>query len=597
MATNAPKVPVVPEAEPTIAPQITPAEKNVGFNNDAQEINRDEKQYDTDGSDNFQEGVNRMRAITSVWSKRSLICMFILFFVCSLADALVVSVHYALNPYVTSSFGMHGIIAVVGIVSTLISGTCALTIAKIIDIWGRVIGFLLMLIMVVVALIMKATAKNIETYMGGYTLFWTGHIGMQYVIDVMIADMTTLKNRMLLFTLMGTPLICSTFAGPEIAERFLEGIGYNWAFGAFAIIIFGVSIPIPIVLLIQEHRAKQAGLMQKVDSGRTVFESIKYYFIQLDILALILVTATFVLILMPFSIIGYAPNGWKTPYIIAMEVVGVVCGVLFYLWEKFGAPVQFLPWKYFKEPTIIGSCLLYGTMFLSVFCWNGYFSSYLQVVHRMGVRDANYTVNAFSLTAAIISPLCALVVKYTGNLKWVSMTGAVPMILGTALLIPYRTPSAPTSVLVCTQILMGLGTGIYSSCAQLAVTVPVTHQQIAVILAIWGMFGGIGSSIGFAISGALWNNILPGQILARLPEESKGMAAEIFGDIVLQMSFADGTPEREAVVGAYAHVQRLMVITGVALMPLVILSVVIWRNVNVKKKEEEEGLQTKGNVY
>lgn len=78
MATNAPKVPVVPEAEPTIAPQITPAEKSVGFNNDAQEVNRDEKQYDTDGSDNFQEGVNRMRAITSVWSKRSLICMFIL---------------------------------------------------------------------------------------------------------------------------------------------------------------------------------------------------------------------------------------------------------------------------------------------------------------------------------------------------------------------------------------------------------------------------------------------------------------------------------------------------------------------------------------
>lgn len=593
MTTNAPKVPVVPEAEP----QITPAEKNVGLNNDAQEVNRDEKPYDTDGSENFQDGVNRMRAITTVWSKQTVICMFALFYLSSLVDALIVSVHYALNPYVTSSFGMHGIISVVGIISTLISGTCSLTIAKIIDIWGRAIGFLFMLLLVAIALIMKATAKNIQTYMGGYTLFWTGHIGMQYVIDVMIADMTTLKNRMLLFTLMNTPLICSTFAGPEIAAQFLAGIGWSWAFGAFAIIVFGISIPIPIILILQEHKAKQAGLIQKVDSGRTVFGSIKYYFIQLDVPAIILVTACFVLIMTPFSIVGYAPNSWKTPYIIAMEVTGVVCGVLFYLWEKFGAPVQFLPWKYFKEPTIIGSCLLYGTMFLSVFTWNGYFGSYLQVVHRMSIRDANYTVNAFSLTAAIISPICALVVRYTGNFKWVAMAGTPAMILGTALLIPYRQPNAPTSVLVITQILMGLGTGIYSSCAQLAVTVPVTHQQIAVIMAIWGMFGSIGSSIGFAISGGIWNNILPGQILARLPEESKHMAAEIFGDMVLQMSFADGTPEREAVVGAYAHVQRLMVITGVSLMPLVILSVVIWRNVNLKKLEEEEGTQTKGNVF
>jgi MFS family permease len=518
-------------------------------------------------------------------------------------DALVVSVHYALNPYVTSSFGMHGIIAVVGIISTLISGTCSLTIAKIIDIWGRVLGFLLMLLMVVVALIMKATAKNIETYMGGYTLFWTGHIGMQYVIDVMMADMTTLRNRMIAFTMMGTPLICSTFAGPEIARYFLPdanglgGIGYPWAFGAFAIIIFGVSIPVPIVLLIQEHRAKRAGLIEKVNSGRTILESIKFYAIQLDLLGILLITAGFVLFLLPFNISAYAPNGWKTPYIIAMIIVGLVCGGLFYVWEKYFAPVKFIPWQYLKEPTIVGSCLLYATMFMSTFAWNGYFSSYLQVVHRMPVTTANYTVNAFSLTAAIISPLVALVVRYTGNVKWVAMAGTPAMILGTALLIPYRQPNAPTSVLVITQILMGLGTGIYSSCAQLAVTVPVTHQQIAAVLAIWGMFGSVGSSIGFAISGGIWNNVLPGQLLERLPEESKHRAAEIFGSILVQMSFPDGTPERDAVVGAYAHTQRLMVITGVALMPIVLLSVVVWRNVNVKKLEEEEGIQTKGNVF
>lgn len=78
-----------------------------------------------------------------------------------------------------------------------------------------------------------------------------------------------------------------------------------------------------------------------------------------------LITAAFALILLPLSIAIYAPNGWASAYIIAMEVVGVVCLGIFAMWEYRFAPVQFLSWKYLKEPTIIGSCVLYGVMFAS----------------------------------------------------------------------------------------------------------------------------------------------------------------------------------------------------------------------------------------
>lgn len=82
-------------------------------------------------------------------------------------------------------------------------------------------------------------------------------------------------------------------------------------------------------------------------------------------LGILLVTAAFALILLPFSLVSQAPNGWKTPYIPAMVATGVVVLGLFYLWEAFFAPVTFLPWKYLKEPTILGSCLLYAIMFTS----------------------------------------------------------------------------------------------------------------------------------------------------------------------------------------------------------------------------------------
>jgi|SRR5690242_3401205 len=300
---------------------------------------------------------------------------------------------------------------------------------------------------------------------------------------------------------------------------------------------------------------------------------------------------------LPFTLVSYAPNGWKTPYIIAMIILGILLFPMFALHELYLAPKPFLPWKYLKEPTIIGSCVLYGVMFISVFCWNGMYNSYLQVVHRQSVQHAGYIVNAFSLTSSISAPLIGLVISYTGNYKWLAMSGVPITLLGTALLIPYRQPNSPVGVLAFTQVLVGLGTGIFAQCGILAVMAPVTHQQIASVSALWGLFGGFGAGIGFAIAGAIWNGVTPGKLYELLPEESKNQSALIFGDVITQMSFLDGTPERDAVVGAYAHSQRLMVIAGAATVPLCIASIWVWRNINVKKLEAQHGTQTKGLVF
>lgn len=307
--------------------------------------------------------------------------------------------------------------------------------------------------------------------------------------------------------------------------------------------------------------------------------------------------AAFCCFLLPFTLVAYAPNGWKTGYIIAMIVLGILLFPVFVFWEAKLTPVPFLPWKYLKERTIVGSCLLYGVMFVSIFIWNAYFQSYLLVVHRQSVIHAGYILNSFSLASSTFSPLVAWVISYTGNFKWTAYTGVPIVVLGTALLIPLRTPSTNPGVIAFTQVLVGLGTGIFTTCAQLAVMAPVTHQEIAAVLALWGLFGSFGSSIGFAIAGAMWNNMIPQQLYERLPEASKVNSTLIFGSIKVQLEFADGTPERDAVVGAYQHVMRLMVITGVALVPLCLASIWLWKNINVRKLEEEKGKQTKGTVF
>lgn len=454
-----------------------------------------------------------------------------------------------------------------------------------------------MLLICVIGMIMKATCNSVQMYIGAHVLYWTGHIGVGYVVDVMLSDMTTLTNRMIIITINGTPRIASTFAGPAIANLFYTNANFRWAFGAFAIILVACSIPAMGLMVFMYVRARREGLFVKQRSGRTFFESLRHYLVEFDIFGILLIIAALSCLLLPYSLASYAPNYWSTPYIIAIEVLGVVLFPVFYLWEAKFAPVQFLPFKYLKQGTIIGSCLLYGVMFLSTFCWNAYFGSYLQVVNRQTIENANYILNSYSLTSTIFSPLIGWIISYTGNFKWTAYTGVPIMLIGTAIIIPLRGPDTNPGLMAFTQILVGLGSGIFTTCSQIAVMAPVTHQQLAVVNALAGLFGGVGASIGLAIAGGLWNNLLPKELYNRLPESSKADSVTIFGDIVLQMSFEDGSPERAAIVGAYDHVMRYMVIAGACLMPLCLVSIFVWKNINVRKLEEERGKQTKGMVF
>lgn len=204
------------------------------------------------------------------------------FYLVSFVDQLLVSVQGALNPFITSEFGTHGLLTSVGIISTILSGSTKLTLAKIADIFGRLEAFTFMLIVVLIGLIMKATCQSIEVYVAAHTFYWVGHIGMLYVVDVVLADITSLRNRMTIFGIMGTPLIASTFAGPAIAERFYEDLNFRWAFGAFTIILLGVCLPVMVVLFMESRRAKKAGLITSRPSGRTSFETFKYYATEFD---------------------------------------------------------------------------------------------------------------------------------------------------------------------------------------------------------------------------------------------------------------------------------------------------------------------------
>lgn len=129
---------------------------------------------------------------------------------------------------------------------------------------------------------MKAACNSVEMYAAAHTLYWVGHIGIVYVITIILADITTLKNRILLFGINNTPIIASTFAGPRIAELFYNNVNFRWAFGAFIIIMVAFCIPVIVIFFHSKRKAVAAGLYPARVKTRSTWESIKYYFVQFD---------------------------------------------------------------------------------------------------------------------------------------------------------------------------------------------------------------------------------------------------------------------------------------------------------------------------
>lgn len=275
-----------------------------------------------------------------------------------------------MNPYVTSEFELHGLTAVIGVVSAITGGVCNLFIGKLIDVWGRVEGFFFMLFLILLGAILKAACQNIQMYTAAHTIYWVGHIGFGYVITIILSDVTSLRNRALLWGLYTTPTIATVFAGSKIASYFVGEEAtvstWRWGFGSFVIILFVFAIPPGAIFIWSIWNTKRKGLYPKRTETRTYWELVKYYFVQFDMIGMILTIAGWSLLLLPFSLATYAPHGWSTYYIILMIVLGVVCLAGFVLWEIYMAPVPYIPWKFLRDRTILGSCIMYGFMFLSI---------------------------------------------------------------------------------------------------------------------------------------------------------------------------------------------------------------------------------------
>ena len=297
--------------------------------------------------------------------------------------------------------------------------------------------------------------------------------------------------------------------------------------------------------------------------------------------------------LLPFTLATSAPNGWKSGYIIAMIIVGFILLIFFGVYEMLWAPAPFLKYEFLTDRSVIGACLIDMTYQVSYYCWNSYFTSFLQVVCNQSIANAGYINSTFQVVSGVLLFIVGYLIRRTGRFKWVFYVGIPIYTLGLGLMIYFRRPNQHIGYIIMCEILISIGGSSFILLVQLAVLAAVDHQHIAAVLAMLYVSGTIGGAVGNTISGTIWTNTFLKALLRKLPESALPNAVSIYSSLPMQLSYPVGSPERIAIQESYGYAQARMLAAGLGVFSLCYVWVLLLRNHDVSKKTT----QTKGFVF
>ena len=484
--------------------------------------------------------------------------------------------------------------ATTSILSQLISGLVKLPFAKLITIWGRPQGFALTTACVIIGLAMMAGCNGVKTYCAAQVFYSVGYAGMDLCMTIFIADTSSLRNRSLMLAFASSPYLATTWAYGPAAQRMLApgGMGFRWGIGVWTIIYLVVATPLFSLFYYYHIQAEKAGLVPKKQGPkRSVREWLTYYAIEYDVMGLLLICAGLALFLLSFSLYSYQAREWRSPLIICLVIFGVLLIIAFILWERFMAPISFIPWHLIRNRTIIFTYIMVFGLYCSWYVWDNYFYSFLIVVFDQSVSQATYITNIYTVGSCFWVFITGFLLRYQGHLKWQALFFGGPlMILGNGLMIAFRRPGSHIGYIVICQIFVAFGGATLVICEQMTVMAVSSQQDIPAVLAVESMIVSVGGSIGSTIAAAIWTGVFPKKLAKYLPPSAQADLASIYGDLTVQSSYPVGSPTRNAIDRSYGETQRLMLITSTCLNVLTLLAPVFWKDVNVKGLEQVKGL-------
>lgn len=369
---------------------------------------------------------------------------------------------------------------------------------------GRKLPLYLSIILYAIGSVVFALSKNMTVLIIGRTLQGLGGGGLDVLQAIILADITTLKERPIYFGVIGVPIAVGHIMGPLAGALFAEYASWRWI-GWINLPLLGIAFGLAFFYL---H-------LRPIDLQITTKLR------RLDWIGMLLFVVATTCVALPISWADalYTWSSWRT--IVPLTIGVVVTAILIYYERK---PEEALfPYRLFSSITAVMallSALIHGSILYIVLL---YFPLFFQAVYLQKPLKSAVSLIPFAALLVGFSVISPLIMKKTRRYRWQLVIGWAVTTIFLGLFCLLNRTSSQAEIIVF-QIFIGIGVGTTFSATAVPMQASVKNandQGLAGgLVVISRLFGGL---IGLAVASATFSNSFARSIssLGPLPEALK----------------------------------------------------------------------------
>ncbi|KAF8001980.1 hypothetical protein HF325_002945 [Metschnikowia pulcherrima] len=502
-------------------------------------------------------GVRKAELMTAQYSNRWLkVIFYISTFFCSYCYVLDGTLRYTSQVYATSSYSTHSLYTTVNVIRAVISAASQPTYARLSDRFGRLELFLVSILFYVVGTVIQSQAYDVQRFAGGAVLYQIGYSGVQLLLEVTLADMSTLNWRVFTSLIPALPFIINAWVIGDVASSLLTNRSWSYAIGIWAFIFPLASLPIVachVHMRLTARKTEEWAQIKREEKeerkGKNVFVEL---FWQLDVVGILLIICVFGFILTPFTLAGNktallvrSDEAWRLGKIIAPLVVGICLVPVLFYWEARIAKFPIVPFVLLKDRGVWAALMI---ACLVNFVW--------------------YMPNSFMYTVLVAGLNTSILAATRINSMFSGLSDGI-----NSELVKHG--------IIGGECLMGFGAGFFTYVTQLSIQTCTNHEYMAVVLSLYLASYNIGYALGSAVAGAIWTQLMPSTIAQHMERlgADVSLATEAYqAPFTFILTYPWGSNERIALALAYADIQRKLIIVGLCLCVLLLVSALLLRN-------------------